>query len=227
MPDDPANLWNRWAVHLLPCITMQCGILALPFHTSTPGWEQLPVALAMLIKGDHQTIRHQLHKAEEHRIAGFEFIPQQCRSYRWSAESLPATDEQSILIHAYWGMGLHAQHPAVYGLCIRFQDSCAESKELIQRVLELTRLEPLLLARKISSVRVLVSSSRSHFLLLIAMLLLLLLCRLSLLCSLPLIHSIALFINSKPLIYCLSLTHPMSVSGFSFSSYRLSLTVTC
>ena len=109
MPDDPANLWNRWAVHLLPCITMQCGILALPFHTSTPGWEQLPVTLAMLIKGDHQTIRHQLHKAEEHRIAGFEFISQQCRSYRWSAESLPATDEQSILIHAYWGMGLHAQ----------------------------------------------------------------------------------------------------------------------
>ena len=130
MPDDPANLWNRWAVHLLPCITMQCGILALPFHTSTPGWEQLPVTLAMLIKGDHQTIRHQLHKAEEHRIAGFEFIPQQCRSYRWSAESLPATDEQSILIHAYWGMGLHAPHPAVYGLCIRFHDSCAESKEL-------------------------------------------------------------------------------------------------
>jgi hypothetical protein len=103
-------------------------------------------------------------------------------------------------------MGLHAPHPAVYGLCIRFHDSCAESKELIQRVLELTRLEPLLLARKISSVRVLVSSSRSHFLLLIAMLLLLLLCRLSLLCSLPLIHSIALFINSKPVIYCLSLT---------------------
>ena len=94
---------------------------------------------------------------------------------------------------------------AVYGLCIRFHDSCAESKELIQRVLELTRLEPLLLARKISSVRVLVSS-KSHFLLLIAMLLLLLLCRLSLLCSLPLIHSIALFINSKPVIYCLSLT---------------------
>ena len=131
---------------------------------------------------------------------------QQCRSYRWSAEILPATDEQSVLIHAYWGMGLHAQHPAVYGLCIRFHDSCAEPKELIQWVLELTRLEPLLLARKISSVRVLVSSSRSHFLLLIAMLLLLLLCRLSLLCSLPLIHSIALFINSKPVIYCLSLT---------------------
>ena len=64
-------------------------------------------------------------------------------------------------------MGLHAQHPAVYGLCIRFQDSCAESKELIQRVLELTRLEPLLLARKISSMRVLVLSSRSHFLLLL------------------------------------------------------------
>lgn len=206
MPDDPANLRNRWAVRLLPCITMQCGILALPVHTSTLGWEQLPVTLAMLIKGDHQTIRHQLHKAEEHSIAGFEFISQQCRSYRWSAEILPATDEQSILIHAYWGMGLHAQHPAVYGLCIRFHDSCAESKELIQRVLELTRLEPLLLARKISSVRVLVSSSRSHFLLLIAMLLLLLLCRLSLLCSLPLIHSIALFINSKPVIYCLSLT---------------------
>ncbi|CAL1131286.1 unnamed protein product [Cladocopium goreaui] len=151
MPDDPANLRNRCAVHLLPCITMQCGILALPFHTSTPGWEQLPVTLAMLIKGDHQTIRHQLHKAEEHSIAGFEFISKQCRSYRWSAEILPATDEQSILIHAYWGMGLHAPHPAVYGLCIRFHDSCAESKELIQRVLELTRLEPLLLARKISS----------------------------------------------------------------------------
>ena len=145
MPDDPANLWNRWAVHLLPCITIQCGILAFPFHTSTPGWEQLPVTLAMLIKGDHQTIRHQLHKAEEHSIAGFELISQQCQSYRWSAEILPATDEQSILIHAYWGMGLHAQHPAVYGLCIRFQDSCAESKELIQRVLELTRLESLLL----------------------------------------------------------------------------------
>ena len=132
-----------------------------------------------------------------------------CHRYRWSAEILPATDEQSILIHAYWGMGLHAQ----YGLCIRFLDSCAESKELIQRVLELTRLEPLLLARKISSVRVLVSSSRSHFLLLIAMLLLLLLFRLSLLCSLPLIHSIALFINSKPVIYCpsLTLTHSPNV----------------
>ena len=132
-------------------------------------------------------------RGTQHRRLRVHF--KQCRSYRWSAEILPATDEQSILIHAYWGMGLHAPHPAVYGLCIRFHDSCAESKELIQRVLELTRLEPLLLARKISSVRVLVSSSRSHFLLLMAMLLLLLLCRLSLLCSLPLIHSIALFIT--------------------------------
>ena len=145
-------------------------------------------------------------QAEEHSIAGFELISLQCRSYRCSAEILPAADEQSILIHAYWGMCLHAQHPAVYGLCIRFLDSCAESKELMQRVLELTRLEPLLLARKISGVRVLVSSSRSHFLLLIAVLPLLLLCCLSLLYSLPLIHSTALFINSKPVINCLSLT---------------------
>ena len=130
MPDDPANLWNRWAVHLLPCITMQCGILALPFHTSTPGWEQLPVALAMLIKGDHQTIRHQLHKAEEHSIAGFEFICQQCRGYRWSAEILPATDEQSILIHAYWGLG-HAPCAAPSG--VRIMHSLPRFVRRIQR----------------------------------------------------------------------------------------------
>ena len=173
------------------------------------------MTLMMLIKGEDHTVRHQLHKAEEHSIAGFDFMCQQCRSYRWSAEILPATGEENILIHAYWGMGLHAQHPNLYGLCIRFQDSCAASKELIQRVLELTRLEPLLLPPKNTSVKVLVSSSRYqyHFLLLIAMLLLLLLCRLSLLCSLPLIHSIALFINPKPVIYCLSrtLTHSPNV----------------
>lgn len=129
MPDDPANLWNRWAVHLLPCITMQCGILALPFHTSTPGWEQLPVTLAMLIKGDHQTIRHQLHKAEEHSIAGFEFICQQCRGYRWSAEILPATDEQSILIHAY----PHSHAPCAAPSGVRIMHSLPRFVRRIQR----------------------------------------------------------------------------------------------
>ena len=36
----------------------------------------------------------------------------------------------------------------VHGLCVRFKDSCAEAKLLVQRALDLTNLQPLLLGCK-------------------------------------------------------------------------------
>lgn len=97
---------------MLPCVAMQCGILALPFHSARTDWEQLPVAVASLIHTEGQTIRQPLHKAEQHVVDDFEFVSQQCRSYRYAAEVL---QEDSILMHIYWGMGLHGQRPSVHG----------------------------------------------------------------------------------------------------------------
>ena len=47
MPQNPLAIWRGWAEHMLPCVTMQCGILALPFHSARTDWEQLPVAASL------------------------------------------------------------------------------------------------------------------------------------------------------------------------------------
>ena len=117
---------------------------AIPFQRSGSSeqsdWVVLPVTIALLVQDDRHMLRQPLHKAEKLEIAEFSFITQACRSYRYAAELIY---DNNVVLHAYWGMGLYAQHRLIDGLVIRFNSSHPESLSLVSKIIQLTDSQPM------------------------------------------------------------------------------------
>lgn len=149
IPDNAETIWSRAKPFLLDALTLQNGVLALPFLACMPEADMahLPWTLCALCAVEGQHIEQKLHKAEIVNLGGYEAVHQLCRSWRWASEVVNYTPDGSreMLVHCYWAMGIRGQSHEISSLVVRY--SSEKGKDVVKAVISLANCRPMMLGK--------------------------------------------------------------------------------